>query len=216
MTDGESPVAPARHDVPLATALARLLTAGALASNHRAVIGVAGESGSGKSVTATGLALALDTLGRICVVLHQDDYFVRPPRANHEFREQNIGNVGPQEVNLTLLAAHVAAFRARQGDVPVPTVDYTEDRFTTRLVDFASADVLIVEGTYVLMLPDLDRRIFFDATAMQTRERRRERNRDIDAPIVEQVLAIEHDLIAPQRAAADILIDSGFNIVRAR
>jgi uridine kinase len=44
-------------------------------------------------------------------VLHQDDYFVRPPRTNHAHRVRDLRAVGPHEVDLARLAAHVAAFR---------------------------------------------------------------------------------------------------------
>src|SRR4051812_47258981 len=81
---------------------------------ERLVIGIAGESGSGKSITATALAQVLRETGRPTVVLHQDDYFVRPPRANHEHRCADLSSVGPQEVDLARLAGHIADFRAER------------------------------------------------------------------------------------------------------
>jgi uridine kinase len=203
------------HSSELAGALARLLSTAYLV-NDRTVIGIAGESGSGKSVTATDLARELSAEGRACMVLHQDDYFLRPPRTNHEHREQDLQSVGPQEVDLDRLVSHIALFHAGCDEVTVPSVDYPGNRFLTRRVDFSPIDVLIVEGTYVLTLADLDVRIFLEVTADATRERRRQRNRDIDAPIVEQVLDIEHALIAPQAERADIVIDGEFRIVRER
>jgi uridine kinase len=199
----------------LAVALARLLTNGD-ALRDRTVVGIAGESGSGKSVTASDLARELGASGRTSMVLHQDDYFHRPPRTNHEHRERHLASVGPQEVDLERLASHVALFRDGRDGVTVPSVDYPGNRFVTRVADFSSVAVLIVEGTYVLTLADLDVRIFLEATSDATRERRRQRNRDIDAPIVDQVLAIEHTLIAPQAECADIVIDGEFRIVRER
>ena len=94
-------------------------------------------------------------------------------------------------------------------------MDYPGNRFVTQTLDFADVELLIVEGTYVLQLDDLDVRIFLEATHEDTEERRRVRNRDIDAPIVAQVLAIEHEIIARQRAVADVLIDSDFRLTRS-
>lgn len=176
------------------------------------VIGVAGESGSGKTITAVSLARELEARGRTVELLHQDDYFLRPPRANHEYRQLDLRHVGPHEVNLALLAEHIAAFRARCRDVAAPVVDYPSDAFLVRQLDLSSCDVLVVEGTYVLRLDDLDVRIFLDATHEDSRERRAARNRDIDAPFVEQVLRIEHEIIAPQAALAHIVIDRDFRI----
>lgn len=175
-------------------------------------IGIAGESGSGKSVTATGLARVLEESGVRTCVLHQDDYFLLPPRANHEHRCVDLAHVGPHEVNLAMMQSHIAAFRARRRDVVVPRVDYASDSFGTRSVDFSGVGALIVEGTYVLTLEDLDVGIFLDATHADTRERRRARNRDIDAPIIDRVLAIEHRIIAPQASRAQIVIDREFRI----
>ncbi|MFN8580075.1 MAG: hypothetical protein U0163_03740 [Gemmatimonadaceae bacterium] len=199
---------------PLARALrARLERGGHLTPGRRVVIGVAGESGSGKSVTAVDLAAALAEIGRRVAVLHQDDYFVRPPRTNHEYRLLDLAHVGPHEVNLHLIADHIGAFRRQESGVVGPRVDYPANRFETQVHDLATPDVLLVEGTYVLMLADLDVRIFLSATHEETAERRRRRARDIDAPVMQQILAIEHDVIAPQRARADIVVDEHFRIV---
>jgi hypothetical protein len=70
--------------------------------------------------------------------------------------------------------------------------------------DFAPLQVLIVEGTYVLMLDDLDVRVFLEATHEDTHERRMARNRDIWEPIIDTILGIEHRLIAPQGATGPL------------
>ena len=194
--------------------LRRLASLVPLDGSRRVVIGVAGESGSGKSVTAVALVRALEAAGIPAMALHQDDYFLRPPRVNHAHRERDIGAVGPHEVNLALLAQHVADFRAANQDVALPVCDYATDSFRTRTVSFAPFASLVVEGTYVLMLDDgvLDARIFLEATHEDTAERRRARARDIDAPFVQQVLAIEHEIIARQAAHADVILDRDFQI----
>lgn len=182
---------------------------------QRRVVGVAGESGSGKSMTADGLARACNDAGLRALVLNQDNYFFLPPRTNHEHRIESLDNVGVHEVNLALIGSQITSFRACENGVVAPLVDYPGNRFVTQTLDFANVELLIVEGTYVLQLDDLDVRIFLEATHEDTEERRRVRNRDIDAPIVAQVLAIEHEIIARQRAVADMLIDSDFRLSRS-
>ena len=183
-----------------------------LGARARTVIAIAGESGSGKSITATSLARVLTADGRASAVLHQDDYFLRPPRANHEHRCADLATVGPHEVNLAALASHVAAFREGRDDVIASLTDYPSDSFLTRRLDFGAVAVLVVEGTYVFRLDDADIRIFLEATHAETAERRQRRNRDIDAPVIDRILAIEHALIAPQTNAAHIVIDREFEI----
>ena len=196
----------------LARSLVEVLLERGLGARDRSVIGVAGESGSGKSVTATSLARELGARGYAALVLHQDDYFVLPPRANHAAREHDISRVGPHEVNLALLQSHVAAFREGRDGIDGPTVDYAADRFDTLRVDLTSIRVLVVEGTYVLGLADLDVRIFLEATYTDTLARRRARARDADSPFVERVLAIEHEVIVSQGVLADLIVDGQFAV----
>ena len=177
----------------------------------RTIIAVAGESGSGKSVTSIDLAVAMNAAGIRSAIIHQDDYFVRPPRTNHEHRLTDLGSVGPQEVQMDVLSATIQAFRSG-ATIAAPVVDYPGNRFLTQPVDFTDSQVLVVEGTYALLLDDWDIGIFLEATHADTEARRQARNRDIDDPFVDQVLAIEHRLIAPQAQRADILLDRDFMI----
>ena len=177
----------------------------------RTVIAVAGESGSGKSVTAIDLAAELNASGITTAIIHQDNYFVRPPRTNHEFRQHDITSVGPQEVQMHLIREQMRAFRAAEV-VMAPVVDYAGNRFMSEPLDFTVTDVLVVEGTYALLLGGSNIGIFLQATYKDTEARRKARNRDIFDPFVDDVLEIEHRLIAPQADVADILLDRDFVI----
>lgn len=178
----------------------------------RTVIAVAGESGSGKSVTATDLVAVMNESGIHTTIIHQDNYFVRPPRTNHEHRLTDLGSVGPQEVQMDMIAANVQAFRTGT-TATAPVVDYPGNRFLTQSLDFSDTQVLVVEGTYALLLNGWDIGIFLQATYRDTANRRKARSRDIDDPFVDQVLEIEHRLIAPQALKADILLDRDFEIL---
>jgi uridine kinase len=206
-------VDPTPTRVPIGEPLRALLASQlGLSGAARTVIGIAGESGSGKTIASTELAAALTDAGIATGVLHQDDYFLRPPRTNHEHRVRDLRAVGPHEIDLPRLAAHVAAFRAGADGVVVPQVDYPGNRFVSRTIDFGAVAALIVEGTYVLGLDDLDVRVFCAATHEETAGRRRLRNRDVDAPIIDEILAIEHRLIAPQAALADVIVGVDFEV----
>lgn len=209
--------APAR--VPVADAILAALAGrlAALAPGGRLVLGVGGESGSGKSDTATALAAALSARGRPAIVLHQDDYFVRPPYTNHAWRQAGgLERIGPAEVDLARLAAHITAFRRGEDGVVGPRLDYANDRFLERPLDFAATRALLVEGTYVLGLADLDARVFLSATHAETAARRAARARAAEelTPFVARVLEREHALIAPYAATADVVVDADFRVVR--
>lgn len=189
------------------------------AGTARLVIGFGGESGSGKSETARAVAEALGAQGIGAIMVHQDDYFLRPPYTNLSWRQAGgLERIGPHEVDLPRLAAHIGAFRRGEDNVTGPRVVYAEDRFAERRLDFSGARILCVEGTYVLTLDPLDVRVFLSATHAQTAARRAARARAAEelTPFVARVLAHEHALITPLAARADVIVDADFRIVSPR
>ena len=54
-----------------------------------------------------------------------------------EHRERDLRHVGPHEVDLAAIAAHVADFRAGRDGVEAPLVDYPSDSFRIQRHDFA-------------------------------------------------------------------------------
>jgi len=183
-------------------------------SGGRHTVSVAGESGSGKSETATAVAECLEAKGIKCVILQQDDYFVHPPKTNDKTRRQDISWVGPQEVKLALMDEHLAAFLASAGSVEKPLVIYEEDRVTSEQMEFGDARVAISEGTYTSLLENTGTRIFIARNHLETRDHREKRKRDKSEldPFVDEVLKIEHGIISEHRARADIVIESDYSV----
>lgn len=181
----------------------------ALPAGARRIIAIAGESGTGKTTLADRLRAAHPA----SVVLHLDDYYRLAPRANHAARLEDPGRVGPGEVRLDLLADHVTAFRRGATAVAAPAVDRARDRIGQRRVSFDGADLLIVEGTWALRLPDADLRVFIDGDWRQTHERRMARARDLIDDSTAGVLDTEHRLLRADRRRADLVVDHGLNSV---
>ena len=177
-------------------------------------ISIAGESGSGKSETATALATAFGASGKSCLILQQDDYFVYPPRTNDQTRRLVIGWVGPQEVRLDLLDGHLQSFREGASIIEKPLVIYEEDRVTTERFDFGDSQVLIVEGTYTTTLSNVNTHVFIDRDYRETRSHRDKRRRsdaELD-PFIERVLAIEHEIITAHRALAQLIVNEDYSV----
>jgi uridine kinase len=171
------------------------------------VVSVAGESGSGKSETAHCLGELIEEQGLRFFIFAQDDYFVLPPRSNHERRLADLEWVGPQEVRLDLLDDQIESIRARPNDrLEKPLVFFAENRIGSETIDPSGLDVLIVEGTYTTLLRNADLRAFIDRTYRQSRAAREVRARDPDLDFLEKVLAIEHEEISGHKARADIVI----------
>ena len=98
----------------------------------RAVLTVAGESGSGKSEIAVELQRLYKERGHSMFIFGQDDYFIYPPKTNDSMRRKDIGHVGTGEVKLKLLDEHITAFKQSSSALVKPLVNYDEDSEDTR------------------------------------------------------------------------------------
>ncbi len=178
-----------------------------LAEGLTLAVTVAGESGSGKSEIGHVIADTLTGEGKRCIVLGQDDYFVLPPRSNHERRQEDISWVGMGEVRLDLLDEHLARIKSRSGEpFTKPLVYFEENRIGSEEVDGVVFDLVVAEGTYTSALENADIRVFIDRNYRQTKRSRLARGRDPDVAFLEQVLEIEHGIISAHKARADVVI----------
>ena len=172
----------------------------------RFIITVAGESGSGKSEVAAALSKALSRQRIKSTILQQDDYFVYPPKTNENMRRKDIRHVGMSEVKLDLLDQNLKDAVTGQSTITKPLVIFDEDRITTETIDLEGVNVIIVEGTYTTTLMSAQRRIFIDRNYVDTLAARLKRAREAQDEFLETVLEIEHGIIRPQKAKADIII----------
>jgi uridine kinase len=175
-------------------------------------ISVAGESGSGKSETASAIRDELEDRSIRTFIFQQDDYFVLPPRSNDRRRREDVSWVGTQEVRLDLLDHHLGM--AREGEVHFtkPLVDYEGDRVGSEEIDLTGFKVLIAEGTYTTLLENIETRVFIARNRIQTLESRIKRGREPIEPFIERILEIEHELIAPHRDRADVIISKDYAV----
>ncbi|MBA4303519.1 MAG: hypothetical protein C0424_04780 [Sphingobacteriaceae bacterium] len=180
--------------------------------SQKRIIQIAGESGSGKSVTAVSLQRLLLERGIDACILHQDDYFHLPPASNHRKREENLEWVGFQEVRLDALAEHQQAFLAGQTRLEKPLVDYHENQILSEMIPLDAYQVMLVEGTYVFAAGTADLRVFMTRTYQQTRKNREERGREVSSDFLEKVLVIEHNLIVKQREQAHLLVLEDYSV----
>jgi uridine kinase len=173
---------------------------------------VAGESGAGKSEIAFVLSEKLLEKGVKSIILQQDDYFVYPPKTNAAMRKKDIGHVGLSEVQLSLLDRNLRAILDGAVEIEKPLVIYGEDRIASETIGVEGVKVVIVEGTYVTLLENADRRVFIDRTHVDTAEAREERAREAQDDYLSRILLIEHEIIAPQKARADIVVTRDYKV----
>ena len=181
---------------------------------RRLALSVAGESGTGKSELAYEIYRQLNERGIPAEVLQQDDYFVFPPRTNHEMRRRNLEQVGPYEVKLDFLDSNLRSFKRGESPIYKPLVVYDEDRITRQELDVAELAVLIAEGTYTSLLEFVDLRVFIDRDYRQTLEARKRRARDRWEPFIQDVLEREHEIITQHKALVDLVIPPDFGTIQ--
>ena len=178
------------------------------------VITVAGESGAGKSELASEIARLLTEEGFKTGILQQDDYFVFPPKTNHEMRRRNLEQIGPYEVKLDFLNSNLRSFKRGESPIYKPLVIFDEDRITSEEMDTGDVQVLVAEGTYTSLLQFVDIRVFIDRDYHQTLEARKRRARDKWEPFVQDVLEQEHQIISQHKALADVVIPADFGSIQ--
>jgi uridine kinase len=183
---------------------------------NRYVITVAGESGSGKSETGKAIADELVKFGVKSVVLGQDDYFVLPPKSNDLKRREDPEWLGPHvEVKLDVLEQNLVDAIHGKDEIVKPLVDYNSNSIEVEIISLDGIKVLIAEGTYTTLLRHVDTRIFISRNWLDTFEHRQKRQRgnEVGDPFIEQVLRVEHKIIAGHQHLADILITKDYDVV---
>ncbi len=204
------------HHIRAATVIVPNLLDAVLATDGRYVITVAGESGSGKSETGKAIADELANHGVSAVLLGQDDYFELPPRSNDARRRQDAGWLGPHvEVRLDLLEQNLIDARNGADKIVKPLIDYDADSVEDETVDLHGVKVVIAEGTYTSLLKHVDTRVFIARNRLDTLEHRQKRNRgnEVGDPFIEDVLKLEHKIIAGHRQLADFVITRDYDVI---
>ena len=187
------------------------------AKSARYIITVAGESGSGKSEMGKAIAEELKRSGIKSVLLGQDDYFVLPPKSNDAKRREDPEWLGPHvEVRLNMLEGNLKDAIAGKDEIIKPLIDYDANAIEEERVNLTGAKVVIAEGTYTSLLKNVDTKIFIARNRLDTLEHRKKRNRghEVGDPFIENVLKIEHKIIAGHKQLADFVITNEYEVLR--
>ena len=182
----------------------------------RYIITVAGESGSGKSETGAAIREELELRGISSILLGQDDYFRLPPVSNDARRREDPEWLGPHvEVRMDLLEGNLLDAIKGKNQITKPLVDYDRNVIEQETISLEGIRVVIAEGTYTSLLKHVDTRVFIARNRLDTLEHRRKRNRgrEVGDPFIEQVLGLEHKIIAGHRQLADFVITREYEVV---
>ncbi len=207
------------HHIAAATAIVPDILEAVRSKSGRYTITVAGESGSGKSETGKAIADELAKHDISAVLLGQDDYFHLPPRSNDAMRREDDSWLGPHvEVNLELLEQNLVDAINGADHIVKPLIDYDANSSEDETIDLAGIDVIIAEGTYTSLLKNVDTKVFIARNRVDTMEHRQKRNRgnEVGDPFIENVLKIEHKIIAGHKHLADFIITRDYDVIPVR
>ncbi len=204
------------HHLRAASAIVPHILESIRAKTGRYVITVAGESGSGKSETGKAIAEALGAHGIAAVLLGQDDYFVLPPKSNDARRREDDAWLGPHvEVRLDVLEENLVDAINGSDEIVKPLIDYDANAIEHETIDLRGVEVIVAEGTYTTLLKHVDTKVFIARNRLDTLEHRQKRNRgdEVGDPFIEDVLKLEHKIIAGHRQLADFVITRDYEVI---
>lgn len=178
------------------------------------IIGISGESGSGKSELAHVIAKGLRKHGIMAKPIHIDNYYKVLPLERTEWRKKNgIENVvGYGEYDWDTIYRNIEDFKNnRKSDMPcVDLVTEQVDQLTT---DFNGIDMLVIDGLYAIKTEGVDLRIFLELTYHETKKAQVVRGKEPQNEYRMAVLEQEHRMVQALKPKADILISKEYEVL---
>ena len=188
--------------------------------NRTTIIGIAGGTASGKTSIAQKLFDSFKPTNSI-VIIREDDYY--KDQSNLEFEERKKINYDhPLAFDHNLLCEHLDEL-INGNDIVKPIYDFTVHNRSKQTEVIKSADVIILEGLFILEEEELrnrcDIKVFVDTPAdvricrrllRDVNERKRDFNNIIDQ-YLKTVRVMHEQFIEPSKKYANLIIPEGGN-----
>ncbi|MBK7028254.1 MAG: uridine kinase [Bacteroidales bacterium] len=180
------------------------------------IIGISGESGSGKSELAHVIAKGLRKHGIFAKPLHIDNYYRILPLERTEWRKSNgIENVvGYGEYDWETINRNIREFRESKLSTG-PCVDLVTEQVDQLTTDYSTVDMLVVDGLYAIKTEGVDLSIFIELTYHETKKAQVVRGKEPQNEYRMAVLEQEHKMVQALRSRADLLITMEYEVTEA-
>lgn len=178
------------------------------------IIGISGESGSGKSELAHVIAKGLRKHGIFAKPLHIDNYYRILPLLRTEWRKSNGIEkvVGYGEYDWDTIYRNITEFK--EGKMSTgPCVDLVTEQVDQLSTDYSTVDMLIIDGLYAIKTEGVDLAVFIELTYHETKKAQVVRGKEPQNEYRMAVLEQEHKMVSALCEKADVLINKDYEVV---
>lgn len=186
-----------------------------LDERYRYVIGISGESGSGKSELAHALGKRLKENHVRVKIIHTDNYYKIQPLLREEWRRnKGFDKIGLDEYDWIKIRKTIRDFKEEQ-ECMIPCIDLIPEQVDKLITDFSKIDLLIIDGLYAINTPDVDLKVFIDLTFHETKINQIIRMKEALSDFRTTILQKEHDAVVSLKSQADLIVDKSYQVVTA-
>jgi uridine kinase len=180
---------------------------------YRCIVGISGESGSGKSELSHALGKLLKDNHIRVKVIHTDNYYKIQPLLREEWRRnKGFENIGLEEYDWIKIRKTIRDFKEEQ-ECMIPCIDLIPEQVDKLITDFSKIDLLIVEGLYAIKAPDIDVRVYIDLTYHETKINQIIRMKEALSDFRLGILEKEHQSVTTLKHKADLIVDKSYQVV---
>jgi len=183
---------------------------------YRCIIGISGESGSGKSELAHALGQLLKDNNIRVKIIHTDNYYRIQPLLREEWRRnKGFDQIGLEEYDWIKIRKTIRDFQEEQ-ECMIPCIDLIPEQVDKLITDFSKIDMLIVDGLYAIKAPDIDLRVFIDLTYHETKINQIIRMKEALSDFRLGILEKEHQAVNSLKHKADLIVDKSYQVVTSK
>lgn len=183
---------------------------------YRYIIGISGESGSGKSELSHALGKLLKEDNIRVKIIHTDNYYKIQPLLREEWRRnKGFDRIGLDEYDWVKIRKTIRDFREEQECV-IPCIDLIPEQVDKLITDFSKIDLLVLDGLYAIDAPDIDMRVFIDLTYQETKINQIIRMKEEMSDFRLNILEREHLAVSSLKPKADLVVGKSYEVVKAK
>jgi len=181
---------------------------------YRYIVGISGESGSGKSELAHALGKFLKQDKIRVKVIHTDNYYNIQPLLREEWRRnKGFDKIGLDEYDWVKINKTIRDFKEAQ-ECMIPCIDLIPEQVDKLITDFSKIDLLIIDGLYAINTDDINLRIFIDLTYKETKINQIIRMKEAMSEFRLQILEREHCSVLSLKSLADLIVDKTYEVIK--